>query len=246
MSDLHFNDRGDGPPVLLIHGTGTDSSIFDDAVGALAGNWRLVTPDRRGWGQSVPSDEYRQTSIAEQAIEIASLTRELGIRDATLAGLGFGAVVALEMALADPDLVARAFLVEPPVFAALKEATEGMSADVEAIRTAAADGGEDAAYELFLRGRLRTLGAGAERFAEDADRGPAAPRSFLIEVPAVPAWSLDPVRLAGLEAEITVVTLPSTPPLLARAAETVIDRVPGAEPVHSSRDGVAAIAALLA
>lgn len=161
-------------------------------------------------------------------------------------GLGFGAVVALELALADPDLVARAFLIEPPVFGSLSAATGGMSADVEAIRVAAAEGGEEAAYELFLSGGLHTLGLGAERFADRADRGPTAARAFLVETPAVPAWPLDPVRLVNLEAEVTVVTLPSTPPLLARASETVADRVPGAATIHSSRDGIAAVAGLLA
>jgi pimeloyl-ACP methyl ester carboxylesterase len=212
----------------------------------MAGSWRLITPDRRGWGQSVPVDEYRRTSIPEQAIEISSLMHDLGIEDATLVGLGFGAVVALEMALAEPGLVARALLIEPPVFGAVSAATEGMSADVEAIRAAAAEGGETAAYELFLAGELHTLGTGAERFSDYADRGPSAARSFLVELPAVPAWPLDPVRLAGLESEITVVTLPSTPALLARAAEAVADRVPGADTVHSTHDGVAAIPALLA
>jgi pimeloyl-ACP methyl ester carboxylesterase len=163
----------------------------------------------------------------------------------TVIGLGFGAVVALEMALAEPDLVDRAFLVEPPVFGAVSAATEGMSADVEAIRAAADEGGEEAAYELFLAGELRTLGIGAERFGDHADRGPTAARAFQVELPAVPAWPLDPVRLAGLEAEITVVTLPSTPDLLKRAAQAVADRVPGAETVHANRDGIEAVPELL-
>ncbi len=174
------------------------------------------------------------------------MLRSLDAGPATVIGLGFGAVVGLELALAEPDLVARVLMVEPPVFGALSEATEGMSADVEAIRVAAEEGGEEAAYELYLAGELHTLGCGAERYADQADRGPAAARSFLVELPAVPAWPLDPVRLATLEAEVTVVTLPSTPDLLRRAAEAVSDRVPGAETLHSNRDGVQAIAGLLA
>lgn len=190
-------------------------------------------------------EEYRRTSIAEQSIEIASLLREIDPGPVTAVGLGFGAVVALELCLADPELIVRAFLIEPPVFGAISSATEGMSADVEAIRAAAGEGGEAAAYELFLTGELRTLGLGAERYADYADRGPAAARSFLVELPAVPAWPLDPVRLATLEAEVTVVTLPSTPDLLRWASDAVADRVPGAETVHASRDGIPAIAALI-
>jgi len=222
-----------------------DSSVFDEAVGALGTSWRLITPDRRGWGESAPVDEYRRTSIPEQSIEISALLRERDTGPVTAVGLGFGAVVALEMALAEPDLIDRAFLIEPPVLGAVSAATEGMSVDVEAIRSAAAEGGEEAAYELYLNGGLRTLGIGAQRFGDYADRGPTAARAFLVEVPAVPAWPLDPVRLAGLEAEITVVILPSTPPLLERAAQTVADRVPGAEMIHSNRDGIEAIPDLL-
>jgi len=230
----------------LIHGTGTDSSVFDEVVGPLAGSWRLISPDRRGWGESTPAEEYRRTSIAEQSIEIASLLRQLDPGPVSVIGLGFGAVVALELCLADPELADRAFLIEPPVFGAISAATGGMSADVEAIRAAAAEGGESAAYELFLAGDLRTLGVGAERFSQYADRGPSAARSFLVEIPAVPAWPLDPVRLAALESEVTVVTLPSTPVLLKKAAEAVADRVPGATTVHANRDGLASIPTLLA
>lgn len=212
----------------------------------MSGSWRLITPDRRGWGDSVPDDEYRRTSIPEQAVEVAGLLREIDPGQATVIGLGFGAVVALELALAEPAMVARAFLVEPPLFGAVSAATEGMSADVEAIRAAAEEGGEEAAYEEFLAGRLHTLGAGAERFSGRADRGPAAARSFLVEIPAVPAWPLDPVRLATLEAEVAVVTMPSTPGLLKRAAEAVADRIPGANTIHTKRDGISAIPGLLA
>jgi len=194
----------------------------------------------------VPSEEYRRTSIAEQSIEVAGKVRELEVGPLSVVGLGFGAVVALELALADPGLVDRAFMIEPPVLGALSAATEGMSADVEAIRAAAEAGGEEAAYELYLAGGLPTLGAGAERFAAEADRGPYAARAFLVELPAVPAWPLDPVRLAGLEAEVAVVTLPSTPALLASAAETVVERVPGATAVRATRDGVSAVPGLFA
>ncbi|MCB0857758.1 MAG: alpha/beta hydrolase [Solirubrobacterales bacterium] len=219
--------------------------MFDSAVGTLAGEWRLITVDRRGWGESIPADEYRRTSIAEQSIEIASILRDLDPGPVTAIGIGLGGVVCLEMALAEPDLVARVFMIEPPVFGAIRAATEGMSADVDQIRLAASEGGEEAAYELFLSGELPTLGAGAERFADRADRGQHAARAFLVELPAVPAWPLDPVRLATLEAEVTVVTLPSTPALLKRAADAVTERVPGAESIHSSRDGADAVAPLI-
>lgn len=160
-------------------------------------------------------------------------------------GVGFGAVVALELALSEPDLVESATLVEPPLFGLVTAATGGMSADVVEIRDAAEDGGKEAAYELFLNGRLPTLGCGAERLGASADRGPLAAHTFLVELPAVPAWPLDPHRLAAIQAEVVVATTPSTPPLLMRAAEGITPRIPGAERICTVRDGDEALIELL-
>jgi pimeloyl-ACP methyl ester carboxylesterase len=235
---------GQGPAVVLIHPTGTDSRYFDRPAEALAPGRRVMTYDRAGWGESEVAGDYRRTSIAEQAIEAAGLIRARD-RDAgetgsegpiTALGVGFGAVVALELALAEPDLIARALLVEPPLLGLLPSATEGVSVDVEAIRASVEQSGPLAAYELFLDGKLTTLGAGAERLGDRADRAPAAAHTFLVELPAVPAWPIDPVRLAGLTALVAVATMPSSPRVLIEAADALTPRIPGAERAVTGAD----------
>ncbi|MDQ2623295.1 MAG: alpha/beta fold hydrolase [Actinomycetota bacterium] len=210
--------------------------MFAAAAGALDGSLRLITYDRRGWGRSTVTGEYRRTSIAEQSIEAAGMLREIDPGPVRVIGLGLGGVVGLELALAEPELITAVDMIEPPVFGPLAAATEGMSADVAAIRAAAETGGEHAAFELYLGGALNTLGAGAERFSRFADRGPGTARAFLVELPAVPAWPLDPVRLAGLEAEVGVVTSPSTPALLGKAADALVTQVPGAKRIVTTRE----------
>ncbi|MGK2956002.1 MAG: alpha/beta fold hydrolase [Solirubrobacterales bacterium] len=229
-----------------MHATGTNSGWFEPVTGALSESLRLITYDRRGWGRSEPVDDYRRTSIAEQAIEAGALLKDLEIEEVTVLGVGFGAVVALEMALAEPATVKRAILVEPPLFALVTAATGGMSADVEEIRNAAEEGGEEAAYGLFLAGELPTLGSGADRLNQKADHGPNAAHTFLVELPAVPAWPMDPNRIAGIRAGVTVATTPSTSPLLLEAANAVAPRIPGADRVFTTRDGTEAVTELLA
>lgn len=207
----------------------------------------MTVPDRRGWGSSPAGPDYRRTSIAEQSIEIAPLLRDAAAGgQAAVAGIGLGAVIALELALAEPDLVSRAIMIEPPILGLLPEATGGMSIDVEAIRAAAAKGGAATAWKLFRDGGLPTLGAGAERFRDLADHGPESPHTFLVELPAVPAWPLDPVRLAGLEAEVTLATCPSTPQLLRDAADSVTGRIPGCRRTETAAEPAEAPAELLA
>jgi pimeloyl-ACP methyl ester carboxylesterase len=215
-------------------------------VDRLAGDWQVVTWDRPGWGRSEAPDDYRRTSIAEQSIAAAGILREHGISGARVLGVGFGAVVALELALAEPDLVESAVLLEPPLFDTLTRATEGMSHDVAAIRDAAEQDGEETVWRLYLAGGLPTLGAGAQRLAAGSgDAGPAAAHTLLVELPAVPAWPLDPVRITGLDAEVTVATMPSTPGLLVEAADALVPRIPGATRQAAGEDGPQAVPGLL-
>ena len=154
-------------------------------------------------------------------------------------------MVALELALAEPGMVESVVLLEPPLLDTLSSATEGMSLDVAAIRDAAEQGGEVAVWRLFLAGSLPTLGAGAERLADAADRSEHSAHTLLVELPAVPSWPLDPVRVSGLEAPVTVATAPSSPGLLVEAADALVPRIPGSERVVADSDGPAGIAGLV-
>ena len=149
-------------------------------------------------------------------------------------------MVGLEVALARPDRVAAVAMIDPPIFGLLTDATPGVSIDTERVREAVEQGGPAAAYELFLAGDLTTLGAGAERLGRLADRGPGAPRSFLVELPAVPAWSLEPERFRRLEAPVSIASAPDSPAILRRAADSVVDRIPGARRLDLASAGPAA------
>jgi pimeloyl-ACP methyl ester carboxylesterase len=230
---------------VLVHPTGADASFFEPVLAELDQDFTVLAFDRMGWGGSVPDGDYRKTSVAEQAIAARGLMRERGVSVAAVLGVGFGAVVALEMAIADPESIGTAVLVEPPVFDVLTAATPGMSEDVARIREAATAGGEGAAYEAYLAGELETLGAGASRYAHLADRSPRAAHSFLVELPAVPAWPLDPGRVAAIGAEVLVATTPSSPPLLLEAADALSSRIPGSRRVLAEGDVPAAVPALL-
>jgi pimeloyl-ACP methyl ester carboxylesterase len=171
--------------------------------------------------------------------------REHGMAAVRVLGIGFGAVIALELALAEPDLVESLILLEPPLMDTLTSATEGMSVDVATIREAAERGGEEEVWRLYLAGSLTTLGAGAGRLGGSDDAGPHAAHTLLVELPAVPAWPLDPVRIAGLEASVTVATMPATPRLLVEAADALVPRIPGSTRELTVEDGVAAVPGLL-
>ena len=52
---MWYDDRGAGDPVVLLHGGLTDSRDFAGNLDALAGQFRLLLPERRGHGHT-PED----------------------------------------------------------------------------------------------------------------------------------------------------------------------------------------------
>jgi pimeloyl-ACP methyl ester carboxylesterase len=109
---LEYEAAGQGEPVVFIHGSfiaDAFSPILDDP--RLSGRFQLITYHRRGYaGSSAPSGVW---SIADQAGDCRALLRSLGIQRAHVVGHSFGGVVALDLALSAPDLVATLALLEP-------------------------------------------------------------------------------------------------------------------------------------
>jgi pimeloyl-ACP methyl ester carboxylesterase len=173
----------------------------------------------------------------------------------TVVGAGIGALVAIELIVERPELVAGALLVEPPLLALVPDATPAISADVEAIRRTVTQAGERleegtdprdaaragaaAALELYLGGSLAALGAGAERIPEQvALEARPSPFALFAEVAAISGWTLPLGRLPTIDAPVAVAISGSTPPFLRRAAEALVTRLPGADLREVSGSGL--------
>lgn len=87
--ELYYEDHGDGSPVLLVHGWPLSGASWEKQVGALlAAGHRVVTYDRRGFGQSSkPSVGYDYDTFAE---DLHRLVTRLDLRQCTLVGFSMG------------------------------------------------------------------------------------------------------------------------------------------------------------
>jgi 3-oxoadipate enol-lactonase len=99
---LVYQDMGNGPAVVLIHGFGLDMRMWDPQAGRLAERYRVIRYDCRGFGASGPFDPAVPYTHASDLI---ALLDHLAVGDAVLAGLSFGGRVALQTALAAPARV---------------------------------------------------------------------------------------------------------------------------------------------
>ncbi|MDD4975800.1 MAG: alpha/beta hydrolase [Bacteriovorax sp.] len=86
---IHYEDHGNGSPVVLIHGFPFSGAVWEkqEAVLLKAGH-RVVSYDRRGFGQSSqPSIGYNYDTFAD---DLQQLLMELGLEDVTLVGHSMG------------------------------------------------------------------------------------------------------------------------------------------------------------
>ena len=87
--ELHYEDHGEGRPIVLIHGWPLSGRSWEAQVPALieAGH-RVVTYDRRGFGwSSQPYDGYDYDTFAA---DLDALLTHLDLREATLVGFSMG------------------------------------------------------------------------------------------------------------------------------------------------------------
>ena len=106
-SGNHYNleTRGNGEPLLLLHGFSGAASTWDSIAAELADDFQLVAIDLLGHGASdAPPDmpSYRMESVAA---DIISLLGQLGLAKPNLLGYSMGGRLALFLALRYPTLI---------------------------------------------------------------------------------------------------------------------------------------------
>lgn len=90
---MAYDDVGSGPVVMLLHGYPFNRSMWREQAQALSANYRVITPDLRGHGEtSVTTDA---ATMEEMARDVAALLDKLDIRRVTLGGLSMGGYVTL-------------------------------------------------------------------------------------------------------------------------------------------------------
>ena len=81
--------------------------------------YRVIAVDRRGYGRSTAGDT-NQISVSLQARDVATTLELREVEASHVAGVSYGALVALELALARPERVLSLTLIEPTIFSWLK------------------------------------------------------------------------------------------------------------------------------
>ncbi len=147
---LHYFSAGEGQPLLAIHDIGGSGELLAAELQPLAQRARLIGYDRRGYGESEAPEPYLATTVTEQSEDAAALLLALGASPAILVGVGFGALIALDLSLRRSELVRAALLVDPPAYSLDVESTRELADQRGAIEVALLAGSRAQAIEALL------------------------------------------------------------------------------------------------
>lgn len=112
--NLSYRTSGAGKKAFIfIHNAGGNLHFMDYQFHHLSSKGRVVSIDLRGHGESDKPDKNYTVSV--YANDIISLYKELAIEEATIIGLNYGGVIAIELANMIPNLVSQLVLIDPPV-----------------------------------------------------------------------------------------------------------------------------------
>lgn len=150
-TELYYEIRGTGAPLLLVMGGSGDGGHFDAIAGLLCDEFTVISYDRRGNGRSSAPAAWKTTSPEEQADDAAGLLDALVGSPAVVCGTSSGAVFALCVLARHPAALRGAILHEPALFAVLDD-LDAVRAPLRArIRSAMETGGPEAATEPWWR-----------------------------------------------------------------------------------------------
>ena len=240
---LHYRDYAgplDRPPVLCLHGLTRNARDFDNLAERLAGDWRVITVDFRGRGQSDYDPDPNRYIPPTYAKDVLQLMNHLSIPEAAFIGTSLGGVVAMIIAAIAPERIAgallndvgpqlsaagieriRTYVGKPVLFASWDDAAQGFAAKYGDVHPAYGD--EE--WLAYAKRVARQTDGGIEL---DYDMAVAKPFMAMDEntASAIDAW---PLFRALSGRPVTILRGALTDLLSAEVAERMRQEVPGAE-----------------
>jgi len=108
--NIHHETAGEGQPVVLLHGMGSNSRSWRRQLAGLSGAFKLIAWDAPGYGRS--SDPAGKPSMDYYTSRLREFLDELGVRRTHLLGHSMGGVIAQDFYRMHSDRVLKLILAD--------------------------------------------------------------------------------------------------------------------------------------
>ena len=227
-TELHYDRRGAGEPLLLIQGLGGNSLHWGEPfLRELERDFDVIAFDNRGAGRSAAF--YGDLTTAGMAADALALLDGLGVERVHVLGISMGGMVAQELALAAPERVASLILGCTSCGGTQSRATD--QAVIQKLTAAVLSGNRErmlrTGFELVVSAPFAADPANYDPFADVARRHPADIPLLMSQQAAVVAHDTYS-RLRGLSVPTLVIHGSDDRMLAAVNGDLVASLIPGA------------------
>ena len=112
--ELYYEVRGQGQPLLMIAGANGDADTYSAVADILSDEYKVITYDRRANARSTMNSP-QNFEISQQSRDAVAVLRSAGEPSAFVFGNSSGAVIALDVAKMQPQVVRAVVAHEPPL-----------------------------------------------------------------------------------------------------------------------------------
>jgi pimeloyl-ACP methyl ester carboxylesterase len=232
---IAYRRSGEGPPLVLVHGTAANHGRWSPVLPTLEEYFAIYAIDRRGRGGSGDGHGY---AVHREFEDVAAVIDSIG-EPVNLLGHSYGALLALEAALLTRN-IRKLVLYDPGIEAGEEIYPHEVIERLEALLEAGDRDGVVATTMREVAGlppetveHLRTLPVWQTRVA--------AAHTIPRELRAVKAYRFDPDRFRDLGVPTLLLSGGSSPAALRKAAETVNGALPDSRIVVMPGQGHAAM-----
>jgi len=218
--------EGDGPPLVLVHGSVSDHTVYAPLVGELRDEFTIFAMDRRGFGASPDGPGHSaEREFSDVAAVVVAVATRAG-KPVMLFGSSWGASCALGAAR-DLPLLRALVLYEP----SLGQRYPAGSIDRVQERIAAGDH-EGAMVEMARQiAGLTEVQIAERRAAPNWSQRVATAPTMVREARIEEGWDWESERFDGIVVPTLLLTGSETPPGLAEVTSRTAAAIPGAR-VH--------------
>lgn len=153
---IYYEMAGKGETILLIHAGIANLTMWGSQWEAFTQDYQVIRYDMRGYGRSADS-----TTGASHQADLVQLMAEMGVEKAHMVGCSMGGEIALDVALAHPDLVRSLVLISttPGGFQMQGEPPSAVFTMIAALQAGDLEGAARAQNEMSVTGMNRSADA---------------------------------------------------------------------------------------
>ena len=112
--EFNYEEKGSGEKIILIHGSSSDYRTWENQINVLSKNYHVIAYSRRYHYPNKKIEAGNDYSMKEHVEDLRAFINYFGNTPVIIIGHSYGALMGIELACTNPEIIKKIILAEPP------------------------------------------------------------------------------------------------------------------------------------